>query len=79
MNHTDELEIEGNPDTTSDIPRSRTLEQLAPGHYPDTVCTSCPNAVWHAYKGKTKPLPYCLVMHTVIDADLTACDGNPNL
>lgn len=64
--------------STPSVPRSRTLENI--GIYPDTACTTCPNALWFAQKNQPKtPIPFCKIMHSMIDFHLTECDGNPNL
>ena len=45
---------------------------------PETVCVNCPNAVWHLTRSENKKEElriFCLLMHALIDAPLTACDG----
>ena len=45
---------------------------------PETACVNCPNAVWHLTRSENKKEKlriFCLLMHALIDAPLTACDG----
>lgn len=45
---------------------------------PETACVNCPNAVWHLTRSENKKEElriFCLLMHALIDAPLTACDG----
>jgi hypothetical protein len=72
-------------ENTSDQHSSNTLSKMGKGHIPDTICTTCQNALWYITKpdGKqhfppVKPLRvFCKLMHAKIEDDLTACDGNP--
>ena len=57
-------------------PRSYTLASL--GHYPNTACANCPNAIWQVTE-KDKLRVYCLLMHAFIDEELKVCDGAINL
>ena len=45
---------------------------------PETACVNGPNAVWHLTRSENKKEElriFCLLMHALIDAPLTACDG----
>ena len=63
---------------TTITPRSRTLLRLE--KQPDTVCASCPNALWQSLQIKGKPgvRVYCTLMHVLVDELLTDCDGVPD-
>lgn len=64
--------------STITTPRSRTLLRLEKS--PDTVCATCPNAIWQSLQIKAKPgvRAYCTLMHALVDDLLTDCDGKPD-
>ena len=56
--------------------RSEVFQQVKA--LPETACVNCPNAVWHLTRSENKKEKlriFCLLMHALIDAPLTACDG----
>ena len=56
--------------------RSEMFQQV--NALPETACVNCPNAVWHLTRSENKKEElriFCLLMHALIDAPLTACDG----
>lgn len=55
---------------------SWTLTNL--GREMDTVCESCPNAIWQVNRAE-KIQVYCKLMHVLVDQRLLSCDGNPRL
>lgn len=65
--------------STITTPRSRTLLRLEKS--PDTVCATCPNAIWQSLQIKAKPgvRAYCKLMGALIDDLLMDCDGKPDL
>ena len=63
---------------TTITPKSRTLLRLE--KRPETVCATCPNAIWQSLQIKAKPgvRVYCTLMHVLVDDLLTDCDGLPD-
>ncbi len=56
---------------------SEVLKQLQPAELKlmeKQACASCPHAVWHV-AGKDALQNYCMLMHSLIDDQITACDG----
>ena len=63
---------------TTTTPRSRTLLRLE--MQPETVCATCPNAIWQSLRIKGTPgvRVYCTLMHVLVDDLLMDCDGMPD-
>lgn len=55
---------------------SRTVAGL--DRYPATVCTHCPSAVFHITEANHLRI-YCKIMNALIDENLKACDGAPEM